>query len=123
MGKAFAALAAASAVLAFSGIVFAAEQFPTQEATVTTTVTDPEGKVLQEDILSDTTKGADTASQYKELEKSASGQEMKAEEKKTEEKPAAPVKKKTLKRKVKKSKMKAEPAPTAPAPPPAMETK
>ena len=115
MGKVFVALAA-SAVLAFSGIAFAAEPYPTQEATVTTTVTDPEGKVLQEDVVSDTTKGADTASQAKQLEKGAA-EEMKAQGTTAEEKPAAPVKKKSAKKKAKKPVKKTEPAPAAPAEP------
>lgn len=122
MGKAFAVLAA-SAVLAFSGTVFAAEPFPEQEATVTTTVTNPEGKVLQEDTISDTTKGADTTLQYKELEKGAAGQEVKAKGTKAEEKTAAPVKKKSSKKNVKKSTKKTKPAPTAPVTPAAPETK
>ncbi|MRR57975.1 MAG: hypothetical protein EG824_07180 [Deltaproteobacteria bacterium] len=115
MGKVFAALAA-SAVLAFSGIVFAAEPFPEQEATVTTTVTDPEGKVLQQDVVSDTTKGADTTSQVKQLEKGAA-EEMKAQDTKAEEKAAAPAKKKTAKKKAKKPAKKTKPAPAAPAAP------
>lgn len=115
MGKALATIIAASAVLAFSGSVLAVEEFPTQEATVTTTVTDPEGKVLQEDTASDTTKGADTTIQAKELQKEAAGEEMKAEP----QKPAAPAKKKTLKKKskAKKATEKAPPAEPAPATP------
>lgn len=117
MGKVLATLVAASAVLAFSGSIFAAQEFPEQEATVTTTVTDPEGKVIQEDTASDTTRGADTSTQYKELQKGAAGEEMKAEEK-----PAAPAKKNVSKKKSKKAKKQSQKAPAAPVPPTA-ETK
>ena len=109
MGKTLAALLAASAVLAFSGSVPAAEPYPTQEATATTTVTNPEGQVIREDTVSETTKGADTTMQYKEMK----SQEMKSETM-GEEKPAAPIKKKKMiHKKTKKSKAMTEAAPQA----------
>jgi hypothetical protein len=86
MKNVFSTLVAASAVLVFAGGVFAEEQFPTQEATVTITVTTADGKVLQEDTVTDSTKGADTAAQFKALQK------MKSQEK---EKTSAPEKQKT----------------------------
>lgn len=110
MGKALATLVAASAVLAFSGTLFAVQEFPDQEASVTTTVTDPEGKVLQEDTATDTTKGADTTTQLKALQKEA---EIKTGEPQAGEKPAAPAKKKAVKKKSKKTKKAAEKAPPA----------
>jgi hypothetical protein len=73
-------LVAASAVLVFAGAVFAEEQYPNQEATVTITVSTPDGKVLQEDTVTDSTKGADTTAQFKALQK-----------KKSAEKDAAPA--------------------------------
>jgi hypothetical protein len=74
----------ASAFFACAGLVFAAEEYPTQEATVTMTVSTPDGTVLKEETISDTTKGADTTAQFKALEKT------KATEKKSS---AAPEKK------------------------------
>jgi hypothetical protein len=74
-------VAAVSAFLACTGLAFAAEEYPTQEATVTMTVSTPDGTIVQEETLSDTTKGADTTSQYKALEKA------KASEKKKESTP------------------------------------
>lgn len=67
--KLLVAAVTASAFITCSGIVFAAEEYPTQEASVTMTVSTPDGKVLQEETVSDTTKGADTTSQYKALQK------------------------------------------------------
>jgi hypothetical protein len=84
MKKILVSVVTASAIFACAGLVFAAEEYPTQEATVTMTVSTPDGTVLQEETISDTTKGADTTAQFKALEKTKS----------TEEKsPAAPEKK------------------------------
>jgi len=115
MRKLLATLVAAAVALAFAGIVSAEEQFPKQEATVTTTVTTPDGKVVKEDVVTDTTKGADTTTQFKELQKEKTDKEMKAAE---EKKPAAPAKKKTSKKKSKKAKAKTEAAPAAATPAP-----
>ena len=84
MKKVLVATVTAAAFVACSGIAFAAEEYPTQEASVTMTVSTPDGKVLQEETVTDTTKGADTASQYKALQKM----------KKTEKKDAAATEKK-----------------------------
>jgi hypothetical protein len=72
MKKVLAAAVTAAAFITGSGIVFAAEDYPTQEASVTMTVSTPDGKVLQEETVTDTTKGADTTSQYKALQKTKS---------------------------------------------------
>jgi hypothetical protein len=124
MKKAVTSVVALLAAVAFAGMVSAAEEkYPEQDATVTTTVYDHEGKVVKEDKESDTTKGADTTRQYKELQKQQAKEEMKAGEKKEEPKKAAPSKKKAAKKKAKKAKSKAEPAaaPEAPAAPAAPE--
>lgn len=115
MKKAVATVVAALAVVAFAGAVMAEDKYPTQGATVTTTVMTPDGKVLKEDVVTDTTKGADTALQYKELQKGQAEQEMTTEVKKAEKKTTAP-KKKTLKKKSTKSKVKTEAAPAPAAP-------
>jgi hypothetical protein len=62
----------ATAIMACAGLAFTAEEYPTQEATVTMTVSTPDGTVLKEETTSDTTKGADTTAQYKALEKKKS---------------------------------------------------
>jgi len=72
MKKVLVAVVTASAFIACSGIVSAAEEYPTQEASVTMTVSTPDGKVLQEETVTDTTKGADTTLQYKALQKAKS---------------------------------------------------
>jgi hypothetical protein len=72
MKKVLTTVVAATAFFSFAGLVFAAEEYPTQEASVTMTVTTPDGKVLQENTISDTTKGADTTAQYNELQKAQS---------------------------------------------------
>lgn len=69
MKKVLVAAVTAAACIGCSGIVFAAEEYPTQEASVTMTVSTPDGKVLQEETVTDTTKGADTTAQYKALQK------------------------------------------------------
>jgi len=104
MKKTVATVVAALAVVAFAGTVLAEEKYPAQEATVKTTVTTPDGKVLKEDVVTDTTKGADTTMQYKELQKGQGDQEMKTEATQEGKKPAASVKKKVSKKKVKKAK-------------------
>jgi AAA15 family ATPase/GTPase len=114
MKKTVATVVAALAVVAFAGTVLAEEKFPTQEATVKTVVTTPDGKVVKEDIVTDTTKGADTTVQYKELQKEQAEQEMKTEAKKEAKKPAATAKKKASKKKAKKAAVKAKEA-AAPA--------
>lgn len=70
--------AVAAAFIACSGTTFAAEEYPTQEASVTMTVSTPDGKVLQEETVTDTTKGADTAAQYKALQKTKSSKKKDA---------------------------------------------
>ena len=72
MKKILVSVVTASAILACAGLVFAAEEYPTQEATVTMTVSTPDGTVVQEETISDTTKGADTTAQSKALEKTKS---------------------------------------------------
>ena len=69
MKKILVSAVTASAIMACAGLVFAAEEYPTQEATVTMTVSTPDGTVLKEETTSDTTKGADTTAQSKALEK------------------------------------------------------
>ncbi|MDD2320400.1 MAG: hypothetical protein PHO83_10140 [Geobacteraceae bacterium] len=81
MNKFLTTIVTVAAVLTFAGAVYAEEQYPSQEATVTITVTTPDGKVLQEDTVTDTTKGADTTAQYNALQK-----KMPAEKKETTEK-------------------------------------
>jgi hypothetical protein len=119
MKRTVATVVAALAVVAFAGTVLAEEKYPAQEATVKTTITTPDGKVLKEDVVTDTTKGADTTLQYKELQKGQTDQEMKTEATKEEKKAAAPAKKKASKKKVKKAKAKTETTTTTPAAPPA----
>jgi hypothetical protein len=121
MKRTVATVVAALAVVAFAGTVLAEEKYPAQEATVKTTVTTPDGKVLKEDVVTDTTKGADTTMQYKELQKGQGDQEMKTEAKKEEKKAATPAKKKASKKKAKKAKAKAkaETTTTTPAATPA----
>lgn len=114
MKKALVSVVAVLAVVAFACTVSAEEKYPTQEATVKTIVTTPDGKVVKEDVVTDTTKGADTASQYKELQKGQTDQEMKTEGKKEGQKAVTPKKKKAVKKSVKKSKTKAKEA-VAPA--------
>lgn len=72
MKKVLAAVVTASAIIACAGLVYAAEEYPAQEATVTMTVSTPDGTVLKEETFSDTTKGADTSAQYKALQKAKS---------------------------------------------------
>lgn len=119
MKKAVVSVVAVLAVFAFACTVLAEEKYPTQGATVKTIVTTPDGKVVKEDVVTDTTKGADTAVQYKELQKGQTDQEMKTEAKKEDQKAATPKKKKAAKKKVKKAKAKAKEAvaPAAPATP------
>lgn len=69
MKKIFVSAVTAAAIFACGGLVFAAEEYPTQEASVTMTVSTPDGTVLKEETISDTTKGADTTAQFKALEK------------------------------------------------------
>jgi hypothetical protein len=123
MKKAVATVVATLVVVAFAGAVLAEEKYPSQEATVKTTITTPDGKVLKEDVVSDTTKGADTNMQYKELQKGQPEQEMKTEATKTEKKAVTPAKKKTSKKKAKKAKTKAATAPVTPSAPEAPATK
>ncbi|RQW87060.1 MAG: hypothetical protein EHM79_08575 [Geobacter sp.] len=78
MKKFLATVVTASAFFSCAGLVFAAEEYPTQEATVTMTVSTPDGTVLKEETISDTTKGADTTAQYKALQKTKSAKEKDA---------------------------------------------
>jgi len=78
MKKFLAAVVTASAFFSCAGLVFAAEEYPTQEATVTMTVSTPDGTVLKEETISDTTKGADTTKQYKDLQKTMPAEEKDA---------------------------------------------
>jgi hypothetical protein len=121
MKKTVATVVAALAVVAFAGTVLAEEKYPAQEATVKTIVTTPDGKVLKEDVVTDTTKGADTTMQYKELQKGQGDQEMKTEATQEGKKAATPAKKKAAKKKTKKAKAKAKAETTTatPATPPA----
>jgi hypothetical protein len=121
MKKSLTIIVAALALVSFSGAAFAAkkkaEEFPTQEATVTTTVTNAEGKVVKEDAVSDTTKGADTTSEYKQLQKMKEGEAgMKEEGAKAEKKPAVHKKKKAAKKSAKKAKTEPAAKEAAPAP-------
>lgn len=56
---------------ALAGTCFATEQYPEQEATVTITVTKTDGTLVSEDVMTESTTGADTTKQYKELQQSA----------------------------------------------------
>lgn len=107
------------AAVSLAGMVYAAEDvFPDQDATVTITEYDHEGKVVKEDKLSDTTKGADTTGQYKQLQKQQAQEEMKTGEPQEGATKAAPAKKKPAKKKMKKTKSAVKAAPAeAPAPP------
>ena len=119
MKKAVTAVVALLAAVAVAGMVYAAdEKYPEQDATVTTTVYDADGKVVKEDKVTDATKGADTTRQYKELEKQQAKEEMTTGDKKEGAKKACPAKKKTSKKKMKKAKAKPK-AETAPAAAPA----
>jgi hypothetical protein len=69
MKKILVSVVTTTAILVCAGLAFAAEEYPTQEATVTMTVSTPDGTVLKEETTSDTTKGADTTAQFKALEK------------------------------------------------------
>lgn len=69
MKRVLSCIVALSAVFIFTGAAAATEEFPSQEATVTITVSTPEGEVLQEDTVTDSTQGADTTAQYRELQK------------------------------------------------------
>ncbi|MEA5113486.1 MAG: hypothetical protein VB050_05600 [Geobacteraceae bacterium] len=114
MKKAVTAGVSLLAAVALAGMVYAAEdKFPEQDATVTTTVYDAEGKVVKEDKVTDTTKGADTTKEFKELQKQQAKEEMKTGEKKEGAKKACPAKKKAAKKKVKKAKSKAKAEPAA----------
>jgi hypothetical protein len=77
MKKILVSAVTASAIFACAGLVFAAEEYPTQEATVTMTVSTPDGTVIKEETTSDTTKGADTTAQSKALEKTKKSTEKK----------------------------------------------
>lgn len=68
MKKLFVATITVAVFIVCAGLVIAAEEYPTQEATVTLTVSTPDGTVLQEETISGTTKGADTTAQYKALQ-------------------------------------------------------
>jgi hypothetical protein len=119
MKKAVTTAVAFLAAVSLAGMVYAAEDaYPDQDATVTITEYDHEGKVVKEDKVSDTTKGADTASQYKQLQKQQAQEEMKTGEPQEGAKKAAPAKKKSAKKTMKKVKSKVKAAPIdAPAPP------
>jgi|AMWB02.1.fsa_nt_gi hypothetical protein len=119
MKKAVTTAVAFLAAVSLAGMVYAAEDaYPEQDATVTITEYDHEGKVVKEDKVSDTTKGADTAGQYKKLQKQQAQEEMKAGETQEGAPQAAPAEKKSMKKKMKKIKSKVKTAPVeAPAPP------
>jgi len=78
MKKILATVVTASAFFSCAGLVLAAEEYPTQEATVTMTVSTPDGTVLKEETISDTTQGADTTKQYKALQKAMPAEEKDA---------------------------------------------
>lgn len=121
MKKILTVIVTALALASFTGIAFAAKkkapEYPTQEATVTTTVTNAEGKVVKEDAVSDTTKGADTTAEYKQLQKMKEGEaEMKEDGAKPEKKPVVHKKKKVSKKSTKKAKKAPVTKEEAPAP-------
>ncbi len=78
MKRVLISLVAVSAAFVFTGSASAAEEYPTQEATVTITVSTTEGKVIKEETFTDTTKGADTTAQYNKLQKMKSAEQTKA---------------------------------------------
>jgi len=125
MKKTVSTAVVALAVVAFAGAVVAEEKFPTQGATVKTTVTTPDGKVVKEDVVTDTTKGADTATQYRELQKAKEKEAAEQQEATTDKQDVEKaVKKKTIKKKAKKAKAKAKAkSEAAPAETPAPEAK
>lgn len=75
MKRVLSSIAVLSAVIMLTGATVASEEFPNQEATVTITVSTPEGEILQEDTLTDTTQGADTTAQYQKLQKNQSAEQ------------------------------------------------
>lgn len=78
---------AAVVCMALAGTCLAGEQYPEQEATVTITVTKTDGTIVSKDALTESTEGADTTKQYKELQQAAH----------TDAKPVKPAKKKSTK--------------------------
>jgi hypothetical protein len=76
-------------LIACAAPCFAEGHFPEQEATVTITVTTPDGTVIREEAVTENTEGADTTAQYKALQKmSAEKKVVKPATPKADKKPA-----------------------------------